>query len=52
MVFGIFRGGVAADEHKALLTHALNRDAAAAQDVLTQHIQGCVDFAIQNRLLG
>lgn len=52
MVFGIFRGSVAADEHKALLTHALNRDAAAAQDVLTQHIQGCVDFAIQNRLLG
>ena len=27
-------------------------DAAAAQDILTQHIQGCVDFAIQNRLLG
>ena len=51
MVFVIFRGSVAADEHKLLLDCALRRDAVAAQDVLERHIQGCVDFAIGNRLV-
>lgn len=52
MIFVIFRGEVAAQEHKALLACAMNRDVAQAQAVLKQHIQGCVDFALQNRLLG
>lgn len=51
MVFVIFRGQVAADEHRALLASALSRDAAEAQQVLERHIQGCVDFAFQNRLV-
>ena len=51
MVFVIFRGQVAADEHKALLACALSRDANEAQKVLERHIQGCVDFAFQNRLI-
>jgi DNA-binding GntR family transcriptional regulator len=51
MVFGIFRGAVAADEHKLLLSHALNRDAAEAQNVLERHVQGCIDFALDNRLI-
>lgn len=46
MVFVIFRGAVAADEHRALLGAALKRDVGAAQQILTDHIQGCVDFAL------
>lgn len=46
MVFVIFRGEVAADEHKALLAAALKRDAAKAQEILSRHIMGCVDFAL------
>jgi len=51
MVFGIFRGAVAADEHRLLLACALKRDAAEAQSVLERHIQGCVDFALANQLI-
>lgn len=51
MVFGIFRGAVAADEHKLLLACALSRDAAEAQNILERHVQGCVDFALDNRLI-
>ncbi|AMJ60278.1 GntR family transcriptional regulator [Bosea sp. PAMC 26642] len=51
MVFVIFRGAVAADEHRVLLECALKRDADRAQEVLGRHIQGCLDFAFQNRLL-
>ncbi|WP_069882695.1 GntR family transcriptional regulator [Bosea sp. BIWAKO-01] len=51
MVFVIFRGSVAAEEHKALLGCALRRDAAEAQAILEQHIQGCLDFAFHNRLI-
>lgn len=51
MIFVIFRGQIAADEHKALLACALGRDIAQAQALLEQHIQGCVDFALQNRLI-
>ena len=52
MVFGIFRGAIAADEHKVLLGCALNRDLAKAQSILEQHVQGCVDFALDNDLIG
>lgn len=51
MVFGIFRGAIAADEHKLLLASALSRDIAEAQAVLGRHIQGCVDFALENQLV-
>jgi DNA-binding GntR family transcriptional regulator len=46
MVAGIFRGEIAAHEHKALLDCALRRDAQAARDILTVHIEACVDFTI------
>lgn len=51
MVFVIYRGAVAADEHKTLLACALSRNADEAQHVLERHIQGCIDFALQNRLI-
>jgi DNA-binding GntR family transcriptional regulator len=51
MVFGIFRGAIAADEHRALLACALDRDVGRAQAVLERHVQGCIDFALENRLL-
>ncbi|MBZ6078256.1 GntR family transcriptional regulator [Microvirga puerhi] len=51
MVFVIFRGQIAADEHKALLTCALSRDAVEAQRALERHIQGCVEFAFENQLM-
>jgi len=51
MAFGIFRGALAADEHKSLLGCALNRDVAKAQNILEQHVQGCVDFALDNNLI-
>ncbi|MBS7699803.1 MULTISPECIES: GntR family transcriptional regulator [unclassified Chelatococcus] len=51
MVFVIFRGGIAAEEHKALLTCALNRDTEEAQRVLERHVQGCLDFAFENSLI-
>jgi len=51
MVFVIFRGRVAADEHKLLLDCALNRDSDQACAVLTRHIHGCLDFAFERDLL-
>lgn len=51
MVFVIFRGQVAADEHRALLNCALNRDSAQAEAILERHIQGCLDFAFQHHLI-
>jgi DNA-binding GntR family transcriptional regulator len=46
MIAGIFRGEIAAREHKKLLECALKRDSRAARDVLTIHIEACVDFTI------
>jgi DNA-binding GntR family transcriptional regulator len=43
-----FRRGVAAAEHKALLDHALARDAEAAQRVLAAHLAGGVEHALQS----
>jgi DNA-binding GntR family transcriptional regulator len=42
MVAVVFRGEVAADEHRKLLDAALARDATTAQEILRGHIDGCV----------
>jgi DNA-binding GntR family transcriptional regulator len=47
----MFRGQVAADEHRALLTAALSRDAEAAVEILTRHIAACVDDTVASGLL-
>jgi DNA-binding GntR family transcriptional regulator len=51
MVFVMFRGQVAADEHERLLDSALRRDVITAQKTLTAHIQGCVEFASRHALI-
>lgn len=47
----IFRGESAADEHRQLLHHALERDHLAAARVLKRHIGACVDHTLENGLL-
>lgn len=51
MVFVIFRGRAAADEHRALLDCALKRDVTEAHVLLERHIRGCVAFALENDLI-
>jgi DNA-binding GntR family transcriptional regulator len=46
MIAGIFRGEIAAREHKKLLECALARDAKTAREVLTVHIEACVDYTL------
>ena len=46
MIAGIFRGEIAAHEHKKLLECALSRDSKTARDVLVVHIEACVDFTL------
>ncbi len=46
MIAVIFRGTAAAREHGALLDCALKRDAARATEILTSHIESCVDHAL------
>jgi DNA-binding GntR family transcriptional regulator len=48
MIAGVFRGEIAAHEHKKLLDCALARDARTARDVLVIHIEACVDFTLEN----
>jgi DNA-binding GntR family transcriptional regulator len=48
MIAVIFRGEIAAREHRQLLDYALSRDAAAAQAVLVKHIQDCVTYTLSN----
>ena len=42
MIAAIFRGQVAADEHRVLLESALARDWQRAQQTLTTHVEECV----------
>ena len=42
MIAAVFRGQVAADEHRALLESALARDWQRAQQTLTTHVEECV----------
>ncbi len=48
MIAGIFRGEIAAHEHRKLLDCALGRDSRTARDVLVIHIEACVDFTLAN----
>jgi len=51
MVAVVFRGEVAATEHKLLLDCALSRDADCACEVLTRHVNGCVDYTLNSGAL-
>jgi DNA-binding GntR family transcriptional regulator len=46
MIAVVFRGEIAADEHRQLLDCALSRNAATAQAVLVKHIQDCVTYTL------
>jgi len=52
MIAVVFRGEIAAREHRQLLDCALNRDAAGAQAVLVKHIQDCVAYTLSKGALG
>lgn len=47
----IFRGKVAAEEHRALLAAALDREAETAVAILKRHIEACVRHTLDNGLL-
>ena len=47
MIALAFRGEITAGEHRVLFDCALKRDIARAQDVLEQHVNGCVEYAIK-----
>jgi len=51
MIAGIFRGEIAAQEHRKLLDCALSRDSNTARDVLTIHIEACVDYTLAKSTL-
>ena len=46
MIAVVFRGEIAAREHRQLLECALRRDTKSAQGVLVKHIQDCVSFTL------
>lgn len=48
MIAVVFRGEIAAREHRQLLECALRRDTKSAQGVLVKHIQDCVSFTLTN----
>lgn len=52
MIAVIFRGEIAAREHRQLLECALKRDTPSAQAVLAKHIQDCVTYTLSNGRLG
>jgi len=52
MIAVVFRGEIAAREHRQLLDCALNRDAAMAQAVLIKHIQDCVSYTLSKAAVG
>ena len=51
MVAVVFRGAVAADEHRRLLDCSLARDSERACQVLAAHVNGCVAYTIESGLL-
>jgi DNA-binding GntR family transcriptional regulator len=48
MIAVVFRGEIAAREHRQLLECALKRDTKSAQGVLVKHIQDCVSYTLAN----
>ncbi len=51
MVAVVFRGAIAAEEHRRLLECALARDADGACRLLAEHVDGCVAYTIDSGLL-
>jgi DNA-binding GntR family transcriptional regulator len=51
MVAFLYRGGEPAAQHVALLECALKRDAKTANDVLTTHVNNCVEHALATSTL-
>ena len=51
MVIGLYRGDIAADEHQRLLACALERDAATAREILTTHLNACVEYTVKENML-
>ncbi|WP_210495158.1 GntR family transcriptional regulator [Microvirga antarctica] len=51
MVAVVFRGEIAAEEHRLLLNCALTRDADEACRLLTQHVNGCVAYTLESGAL-
>ena len=51
MVAAVYRGDVAAIEHRRLLDAALKRDWKAAQATLEKHVRDCVAHMIEKRLV-
>jgi DNA-binding GntR family transcriptional regulator len=51
MVAVVFRGSIAAEEHRKLLDCALTRDAERACEVLDQHVNGCVAYTLDSGAL-
>ena len=51
MIAAVYRGDVAAAEHRRLLDTALARDWKTAQSTLTGHVQDCVTYMIGKRLV-
>jgi DNA-binding GntR family transcriptional regulator len=51
MIAAVYRGDVAAAEHRRLLECALKRDWKTAQATLTKHVNDCVHHMISKRLV-
>ena len=51
MVAAVYRGDVAAGEHRRLLDCALRRDWKGAQTTLDKHVHDCVTHMIDKRLV-
>jgi DNA-binding GntR family transcriptional regulator len=51
MVAVVFRGEIAAEEHKILLESALARDCDRACEVLSRHVNGCVAYTLEGGAL-
>ncbi|HEU6441301.1 MAG TPA: FCD domain-containing protein [Microvirga sp.] len=51
MVAVVFRGEIAAEEHRTLLDCALSRDAKRACEVLNRHVNGCVTHTLKSGAL-
>jgi DNA-binding GntR family transcriptional regulator len=51
MVAVVFRGEIAAEEHRALLDCALTRDSDRACEILNRHVNGCVAYTLKSGAL-